>query len=70
MPRNEGTVDRVIRLLIAIGLAFWASQVGFGSTLGIVLTIVAVIVLFTAATGFCALYKLVGINTCPANRRA
>lgn len=55
-------MDRSIRLLlgeiILLLAVFWT-----GGWLRIVLFVVAVIVLFTAISGFCGLYQLLGINT-------
>lgn len=62
MTKNEGTPDRVLRALLGIALLaagyFWATGV-----IAIVLYVVGAIALITAATGFCGLYKLLGINT-------
>lgn len=63
--KNEGATDRIIRAVLGIGAAIVALlttggiQIAFG--------IIAVILLITAATGFCGLYKLFGIKTCPAS---
>ncbi len=60
MKQNESTTDRVIRAIVGVVL------IGIGwfylgnNTLGIVLDVVGVVTLFTAATGFCLLYKLFG----------
>ena len=60
MKQNESTTDRVIRAIVGLVL------IGIGwfylgnNTLGIVLDVVGVVALFTAATGFCLLYKLFG----------
>lgn len=64
MTVNESTTDRVIRLVIAAVLfyfAFTTVSSGLGWTLGII----AAISLFTAATGHCAIYSLFGVSTCP-----
>ena len=64
MTRNEGNLDRFIRLVAGIALGIGAVAVGLGSALGIVLAVLGVVMLFTAATGFCALYKVFGFSTC------
>lgn len=64
MLTNEGTADRVARLVIAVVAAVVAFSVGAGSVLGIVLLVVAAIMLVTAAVGFCPLYRIFGISTC------
>ncbi|WP_457754237.1 YgaP family membrane protein [Thermococcus sp.] len=62
MERNEGTLDRILRIVIGIVLlGVWASMNVPYKT---VLLIVGLIALVTGLTGFCAIYKLLGINTC------
>lgn len=63
MVKNESNADRIIRVIVAIVAFVVASMVGFGSVLGIILAVVGVIMLVTAAIGFCPLYRLFGIST-------
>ena len=60
--KNEGTIDRLVRILIAevfiLGAYFW-----LGGAWQIVFYIVGAISLITAITGFCALYKVFGVKT-------
>ena len=44
MSTNVGTTDRIIRSVIALAAVILAAITGFGSTLGIVLIVVAVLV--------------------------
>jgi hypothetical protein len=61
MTRNEGTLDRAVR--IVLGLALLALVfVGPKTWLGLV----GLIPLITGLVGFCPLYRLVGIRTCRA----
>jgi hypothetical protein len=69
MHRNEGTVDRIVRLVIAAAAVAVGLAVGLTSVLGVVAAVVAVIMVVTAATGFCPLYAVLGVSTCP-NRAA
>jgi hypothetical protein len=60
MKTNEGTIDRALRViagLILIGLAA-TGTVGVWGWIGIV-------PLATGALGWCPLYSVLGINTCP-----
>ena len=61
MTANVGGIDKVLRLVIGVALIslFFVAEgnVRAWSLLGVVL-------LVTGASGFCPLYKLVGINTC------
>lgn len=62
MKKNESNLDRVIRIVLAIVLFV----VGLYSLSGVwqaVFYVVALILLFTGVSGFCALYKLFGIST-------
>lgn len=70
MKTNTGTEDRVVRLVIAVAAVLVAVLVGVGSIAGIALLAVAAVMGITAAVGFCPLYRLFGINTCRAPRRA
>lgn len=60
---NEGTIDRVLRVLLGIALL---SLVFFGpKTLW---GLIGVIPILTGLAGFCPLYALLGIRTCPMTR--
>jgi uncharacterized membrane protein len=63
MQTNESGLDRIVRLVVAVVAAVVAFSVGAGSILGIVLLVVAVIMLVTAAVGFCPLYRIFGLST-------
>lgn len=65
MSTNVGTNDRIIRLVLAAAALIISLLAGVGSVLGIILLVVAVIAAVTAAVGFCPLYRLIGVNTCP-----
>jgi hypothetical protein len=65
MHRNEGTIDRIVRLVIAAAAIVLGVAVGFGSVVGIIAAVVAVIMVVTAAIGFCPLYAVLGVSTCP-----
>ena len=57
MKQNMGTTDRIIRaVLVAPVLLVIAYVVGFATVVGIVATVLAVVMLGTAAVGFCPLY--------------
>ncbi len=62
MERNEGTVDRILRAVVGLVLlGLWATdKVPYRTAV----LIVGIIALVTGLTGFCALYKLLGISTC------
>lgn len=64
--RNESAADRVVRLVVGAGLVI-VSLTSFGlasgKLLGVVLAVIGAVLLFTAATGVCLLYKLFGFKT-------
>jgi hypothetical protein len=64
MNKNVGTIDRAIRGLVGlVAIALFATGVVEG-TIGIIALVVGVVMLGTAAIGWCPPYALLGINTC------
>ena len=63
MKTNESNVDRIIRAVVGIVLLY----VGFGGVLSgvgaIVADVVGVVLLATAAIGFCPLYRMFNLST-------
>ncbi len=60
-PRNEGTLDRTLRValgLTLLALAFVGPKTPWG--------FVGVVPLFTGLIGSCPLYTVLGFRTCPA----
>ncbi len=64
MTTNESSIDRIIRLVVGIVALVAAFAVGLGSLGGIILAVVGVVMLVTAAVGFCPLYRVFGLSTC------
>lgn len=56
---NEGTVDRIVRVVIGLALLS-LTVVGPRTMWGLV----GIVLLATGLIGFCPLYRLVGISTC------
>jgi hypothetical protein len=63
MGKNEGVVDRALRITIAMVALVAGLALGVGSTVGIVLLVVAAIMFLTGVVGFCPLYTIFRINT-------
>lgn len=63
MKKNMGTIDRIIRILIAALIAFLFFTNQITGTLGIVLIIFAGIFLLTSVVSFCPLYLPLGLKT-------
>ena len=68
MKKNIGSADRIIRILLAALAAFLYFTNVVTGTLGIVILVVGGILLLTSLAGTCPLYRLVGLNTCPAKK--
>ncbi len=64
MKPNEGTIDRVLRVVAGLGilsLAFVGPQTPWGY--------VGLVPLATGLIGFCPLYAMLGISTCSVKAR-
>lgn len=64
MKTNEGTIDRALR--VAVGVLLLAltltNTIGMWGWIGVV-------PLLTGAIGWCPLYTVLGINTCPMKKQ-
>ena len=69
MKKNMGSADRIIRIILAAAVAFLYYNKTITGTVGIVLLVLAGIFALTSFVGFCPLYKLVGLNTCPVKQK-
>ena len=61
MIRNVGAVDRAIRLvagIVLLALVFVGPQTRWGY--------IGLVLIATAAVGYCPLYQILGVSTCPA----
>lgn len=57
--RNEGNLDRTIRVVLA--LVIFAIGLATGSWLGLI----GFVPLVTGMVGFCPIYRVLGLRTCP-----
>lgn len=64
MTRNEGTMDRIIRVTLGVALLLVALLGTVASPWSWVLGVAGVAMLVTGALGFCGAYALFGIRTC------
>jgi Protein of unknown function (DUF2892) len=69
MIRNEGTADRIGRLVVAAAGVLFSWWAGFGSAGGILLLVFAGWMVVTAVMGYCPAYRLVKISTRPSPHR-
>lgn len=71
MEKNIGRNDRLVRLILglcAIVLAiFLAIKVNLIA--GIIVALLGLFTIYEALAGWCILYKVMGINTCPIKGR-
>jgi len=66
---NLGTLDRTLRIIIAVAIALGIFISGMEGWIIIIPLLLAVYLLFTANIAFCPLYKLVGWSTEKENRQ-
>ena len=65
MIANVGRIDRIVRVVLGVALVAMIAVVdGPLRWLGLI----GAVPLLTAAVGFCPLYRLVGLSTCPIER--
>ena len=63
LPQNVGSIDRVVRIMLGIGLVAVALAGAVAGPLSAIAWVVAAIALVTGAIGFCPLYFVLGIST-------
>jgi DUF2892 family protein len=63
MARNIGPEDRVVRIVVAIGLCVLIYFQVLGSTAAIVTGVVAAYLLISGLLARCLVYKLIGVDT-------
>ena len=60
MSKNEGTIDRVLRIVVGaavLSLVFVGPQTAWGW--------IGIVPLLTGIVGYCPAYSLLGVSTCP-----
>lgn len=65
MQTNEGSIDRGIRVALGIAilsLVFIGPRTLWG--------LIGIVPILTGAFGYCPLYTVLGLSTCPLSRRA
>lgn len=66
MTRNIGGADRILRIVVGLGLL---SLVVFLHTGARWFGLIGIVPLLTALTGNCPVYSLLGLSTCPLSSR-
>jgi Inner membrane protein YgaP-like, transmembrane domain len=62
--QNVGALDRLLRAAVGIVLVALGAFAGLSLGLSVVVWVLAVLLLGTAALGFCPAYLPLGLNTC------
>jgi Protein of unknown function (DUF2892) len=66
MSANVGMIDRAVRVVVGLALlwfALFAAPTGYNW-----IGWIGVVPLLTAAMGFCPLYAMIGVSTCPMKK--
>lgn len=69
MRQNVGTLDRIIRFLIAAVIAYLFFTNAITGILSTVLVAVGFVMALTALVGNCPIYTLLGIGSCEVNNQ-
>ncbi len=69
MKKTVGSTDKIIRVLLALAIGYFAYSTSFNAVwIQIVLYVVTAILLVTTFTGVCPLYSIFKINTCKLDK--
>ena len=69
MKKTVGSTDKIIRIVLAIAIGYFAYVTSFEAAwLQTVLYVVSAVLFITAFTGLCPLYTIFKINTCKINQ--
>jgi hypothetical protein len=67
--KNEGNIDRILRVVVGLAILGWGAY-GWNNT-GVFnyWTLVGLVPLLTGLIGWCPLYSILGIKTCPVAKK-
>jgi hypothetical protein len=63
MKNNVGTIDKVIRILVAVVVVVLYFTHVISGTLGIILLALAAVFVVTTILGFCPIWQILGLST-------
>jgi len=63
MKKNLGTIDKVIRILIAVVVVILYFTNIITGTLGIILLLLSAVLVLTTLINFCPIWSVLGIST-------
>ena len=64
---NEGSIDRALRVILGVALLAWFFMDQGTGTLHW-LKLIGIVPLLTGLIGWCPLYSVLGLSTCPVKR--
>jgi hypothetical protein len=64
MKKNVGSIDKIVRIIIAIAAIYFAYTGKVENPWNYVLYVVGGIMILTSLLGTCPLFSIFGINTC------
>jgi hypothetical protein len=68
MKKNVGSIDKIVRIIIAVVAILLITTCTVTGTLAIIVGIVGGAMLLTALFGYCGLYSLIGFNSCTTKK--
>lgn len=68
MNKNMGTVDRTVRVILAVSVALLYMTGQISGMAAIILGVVATIFVLTSLIGMCPLYSVFGWSTCKTSQ--
>jgi len=69
MKKNVGSTDKIVRIILAIAIGYFAYSTSFETAwYQTALYVVAAILLITALLGSCPAFSLLKINTCKTKK--
>jgi len=63
MKKNVGTVDQIVRILLAVVIAVLYFNEVITATTAIILLVVAAVLVLTSIINFCPIYYFLGISS-------
>lgn len=63
MKKNLHSIDRLVRIILALVFAFLIFTGTLAGTTGTVIGVLAIVLLVTGVISFCPIYKALGIST-------